>query len=79
MLIGHQIPELVHLLKTREMCLYHACQYQDFISYFEVGGIPSRQLLENSRKRFTAFETDRIDHENGVWNKDYYSLQLLAV
>lgn len=74
MLIGEQIPELVDLLTKRETCLYHACQYQDFLAYLDMGGIPSRHCLENSGRTFTAFQTDAIDHENGVWDKVFVNL-----
>lgn len=74
MLVGDQIPELVNLLIRRETCLYHACQFQDLRAYLELGGIPSRQLLENSNKRFTTFQTDNIDLVNGVWDKVFVNL-----
>ena len=74
MLVGAQIPELVDLLAKRETCLYHACQYQDFIAYLDIEGIPSRQCLENSRNAFTAFQSDPADHENGVWDKVFVNL-----
>jgi len=63
------LPALVDLLVRRKVFLYHACQYGDFVSYLEVGGIPSRQRLQQSALSFTEFTTDAVDRENRVWDK----------
>lgn len=72
---GDDIKQLVATLKTRSVRLYHACQYQDFISYVRLGGVPSRALLERRRESFTAFDTDGKDHTNGVWEKVFVNLE----
>ena len=47
----------------------------DFESYIQVGGIPSRNLLEEGGAPFTSFETDRRDLENWVWDKVFLNLE----
>lgn len=71
---GQTTQMVVDLLQRRRILLYHACQYQDFISYLDVGGIPSRARLEQERAQFTAFETDATDHTNAVWDKVFVNL-----
>lgn len=71
---SQQIEELVALLERRGVSLFHACQYVDFCAYLELGGIPSRALLERNRRRFTVFETDTQDQQNGVWDKVFVNL-----
>lgn len=56
-------------LEARKAKLYHACQLQDFYSYIELGGIPSRNKLLESELDFTQFETDGNDQANGLWDK----------
>lgn len=68
------IGDLVNVLIRRRTHLYHACQYSDFLSYVAVGGIPSRARLQESERDYTAFETDRIDQENAVWDKVFLNL-----
>ncbi len=75
MFSGLQIGELVELLKTRRVSLYHACQYQDFVSYLKLGGVPSRDRLERASLDNTPFTTDQVDRENGVWDKVFLNLQ----
>ncbi len=75
MLRGSQIEQLVELLQTRGVLLYHACQYQDFVSYLKLGGIPSRYLLELTGLNTTPFKTDTRDRENGVWDKVFVNLE----
>ncbi len=75
MFSGSQVEELVELLETRGVLLYHACQYQDFVSYLKLGGVPSRELLERARLDTTRFATDQADRENGVWDKVFVNLQ----
>ena len=75
MFSGSQLEELVERLRTRHVSLYHACQYQDFISYLKLGGVPSRQRLQQAGLSTTSFTTDRVDRENGVWNKVFVNLQ----
>jgi hypothetical protein len=72
---GLQVAELVELLETRRVPLYHACQYQDFVSYLELGGVPSRDRVERANLDTTPFTTDQVDRENGVWDKVFFNLQ----
>jgi hypothetical protein len=74
MITNNGIQSLVNLFKKRQVSLYHACQLIDFESYLDLGGIPSRALLETKRLPFTAFETDTIDRENNVWDKVFVNL-----
>ena len=75
MISGNEIQSLVELLeKKRQVCLYHACQLIDFKSYLDLGGIPSRELLEKSGKQFTPFVSDTNDKINGVWDKVFGNL-----
>jgi len=69
LLRGNQIVSLVKVFQERGVRIYHSCQYRDFQSYLEIGGIPSRKLLVDLGKEFTEFETDLIDQKNGVWDK----------
>jgi hypothetical protein len=71
---GKNLEELVQLFVARDVSLYHACQLQDFASYLRFGGIPSRELLEQSRLPFTPFQTDSKDRTNGVWDKVFVNL-----
>lgn len=66
---GQDIERLVELLKRREVSLFHACQLQDFKSYLELDGIPSRALLEQRQLAFTEFSTDQQDRINNDWDK----------
>jgi hypothetical protein len=74
MIIGNDIQSLVHLFDERQVSLYHACQLLDFQSYLDLGGIPSRALLENRQSTFTPFQTDDTDRENNVWDKVFVNL-----
>ena len=74
MIEGPAIGELIKLLERRGVSLFHACQYTDFLTYLRLGGVPSRALLEQRRKSFTAFETDVHDRVNGVWDKVFVNL-----
>ncbi|MBU0525750.1 MAG: hypothetical protein KKC24_05795 [Gammaproteobacteria bacterium] len=56
-------------LALRQTKLFHACQLQDFRSYIELGGIPSRNKLSNSNLSFTVFDTDPIDKKHQLWDK----------
>lgn len=69
MFVGDQIEALVELFNQRDVSLFHSCQFQDFQSYLQLGGIPSRQLLSDCKLPFTKFETDCGDQKNGVWDK----------
>ncbi|MBI2776610.1 MAG: hypothetical protein HYX57_05000 [Chloroflexi bacterium] len=70
-----QIEAFVAHLKSRDVSLWHACQLRDFRSYLEVGGIPSRSFLEQSRVEFTPFVTDTTDRSAGVWAKVFVNLE----
>jgi hypothetical protein len=74
MFTGDAIGAVVEVLEARRAHFYHACQYKDFNSYLEIGGIPSRSLLEGSGIQFTAFDTDQIDQTNAVWDKVFLNL-----
>lgn len=74
MISGNEIQSLVDLLQERNVSLYHACQLIDFKSYLDLGGIPSRELLEKSGKQFTPFVSDTNDKVNGVWDKVFGNL-----
>mgnify|MGYP006146789185 CR=1 FL=1 len=67
--------EQVSLLERRGAYLYHACQFGDFLSYLELGGIPSRQRLEEDLHYFTGFTTDEVDQDNRVWDKVFVNLE----
>lgn len=58
----------------REASLWHACQLRDLRSYLEIGGIPSRALLELSHLGFTPFVTDASDRNKGLWPKVFLNL-----
>ena len=75
MFSGSQIGELVGLLEARKVPVYHACQYQDFVSYLRLGGIPSRDRLEYADLDNTPFTTDQADRENDVWDKVFVNLE----
>ena len=75
MIKSSEIEKLVEMLKARGVFLYHSCQYTDFQSYLELGGIPSRKKLTDENKSFTKFETDAEDKKNGVWDKVFFNLQ----
>lgn len=66
---GQDIQALIELLERRNVKLHHACQLKDFQSYLALGGIPSRQLLEDAGYPFTHFSTDNNDKANGDWDK----------
>jgi hypothetical protein len=68
------IHRLVESLAERQALLYHACQLQDFASYLDLGGIPSRAALERSGLDFTPFVSDDSDKEVGVWDKVFLNL-----
>jgi len=70
----NEIPILTNLLSDKGLYLYHSCQLIDFKSYLELGGIPSRNLLEQNKLEYTRFETDENDKENEVWNKVFFNL-----
>lgn len=72
---GEEKNKIIALLNEREVKFYHACQYKDFKAYAQLGGIPSRLLMEQSQLDFTAFDTDNADHTNRVWDKVFGNLQ----
>jgi hypothetical protein len=75
---GEKIGRLISQFKNRGVKFYHACQYKDFKTYLEIGGVPSRNLMERSGQPYTVFDTDNIDRENEVWNKVFGNLQDLG-
>lgn len=74
MIEGERVQELVELFETRQVSLFHACQFVDFQSYLDIGGVPSRACLETKKQPFTKFTTDRTDHQHGVWDKVFLNL-----
>ena len=71
---NHDIPLLIDLLEKQEVKIYHACQLKDFRSYLKIGGIPSRQFLENMSLPFTQFASDKNDRVNGDWDKVFVNI-----
>ena len=69
-----EIGPVAAYLESRDVSLWHACQLRDFRSYLEVGGIPSRSLLERARVEFTPFATDASDRSGGMWPKVFVNL-----
>lgn len=61
-----EVEQIVESMRLRKASLYHACQYRDFVSYVELGGVPSRSLLEQKGLGYTSFDTDRSDKEKGL-------------
>lgn len=70
---GSEVSDLVNFLKTEEIKIYHACQLDDYTSYLELGGIPSRSYLEQSGKSYTKFVSDESDKAKGVWDKVFFN------
>ena len=75
MLEGKDILTVMNLLEQRRVTLYHACHLIDLESYFKLGGIPSRNLLETEKLAYTSFQTDQARPDDWVWNN--VSLQLI--
>lgn len=76
---GRDIQAVVQILRDRGAFLYHACQLKDFLSYLQLGGVPSRQLLEGSGLPYTQFDTDESDHNGDVWDKVFTNMQDFGV
>lgn len=74
LLTAPQIKVVVALMKVRSQHLYHACQLEDFCSYVKLQAIPSRKALKESGLPYTSFQTDDIDHKNGIWNRVFFNL-----
>lgn len=74
MIVGREINLVTEELSNRNCLLYHACHLKDLVSYLDVGGIPSRQLLETQNKPFTSFYTDEQDRTDGVFEKVFLNL-----
>lgn len=68
------IPQLVQLFERRSVGIYHACQYKDFKTYLELGGIPSRNLIESSKLPYTPFDTDAVDKQHELWTRVFGNL-----
>ncbi|MEQ9482383.1 hypothetical protein [Coleofasciculus sp. F4-SAH-05] len=71
---NNKIEPVVSLFKTRGVNFYHACQYKDFKTYLEIGGVPSRNLMELRGFPYTTFKTDEHDKSNDVWRKVFGNL-----
>lgn len=76
---GAEIANLIALFNERGVKFYHACQYKDFKTYLELGGIPSRNVMEQSSLSYTPFDTDNVDRNNYVWNMVFGNLQDFGV
>lgn len=74
LITGEEIARLVELFEQRNVRFYHACQYKDFKSYLHLGGVPSRELLNQRRLNYTRFDTDNRDQTNAVWSKVFGNL-----
>lgn len=74
LITGEEIARLVELFEQRNVKFYHACQYKDFKSYLHLGGVPSRELLNQRRLNYTRFDTDNRDQTNAVWSKVFGNL-----
>jgi len=68
------IPQVVAELERRKAKLYHACQLKDLRSYLQLGGVPSRNLLDSNGLPYTAFETDPGDQRKGLWKLVFFNL-----
>jgi hypothetical protein len=75
MFTSDTIPTLVNLFTSRNVHLYHSCQYQDFCTYLELGGIPSREKIERAKLSMTPFTTDGNDKGNKVWDKVFLNME----
>lgn len=73
MIEGDEVGLLVEDFAKRGVKLYHACQLKDFRTYLQAGGVPSRKVLE-ATGAYTAFDTDRQDKINGVWDKVFFNI-----
>ncbi|MBL7672135.1 MAG: hypothetical protein JNM39_16755 [Bdellovibrionaceae bacterium] len=68
------ILELIKLLQSRKVSLYHACQLKDLQSYLKLGGVPARGLMTEAGLPFTSFKSDENDQESGDWNRVFLNM-----
>lgn len=73
LITSNQVVELIDILSKRDVRLVHACQLKEFLSYLRLGGVPSRAALEKAKAAFTPFDTDSVDHANGVWERVFFN------
>lgn len=71
---GNDIGDLVELFNARGAKFYHACQLKDFKTYANLGGVPSRNVMEQSQLPYTPFDTDNSDRYHAIWNKVFGNL-----
>jgi len=71
---GAEINKIIELFNKRGVKNYHACQYKDIKTYLQLGGVPSRNLMEKSGLPYTPFDTDNTDRNNEVWDKIFANL-----
>jgi hypothetical protein len=71
---GVELENVINLFQTRGVKFYHACQYKDFKTYLQLGGVPSRNIMKSSGLPYTVFDTDETDQKNEVWNKVFGNL-----
>jgi hypothetical protein len=71
---GETLRRVAETLSDKNVKLYHACQLQDFRSYVALGGVASRQRLEQAHVNFTPFDSDAVDQQHGVWDKVFGNL-----
>lgn len=76
---GAEIDSVIALFNERGVKFYHACQYKDFKTYLDLGGIPSRNVMEQSNLPYTPFDTDNVDKNNYVWKMVFGNLQDFGV
>lgn len=74
-LTGGDLRAAVAVLAARGQRLHHACHLTELRSYVELGGIPSRALMEASGLPFTPFRSDDDDRRNGIWNNVFANIE----
>jgi hypothetical protein len=66
---GDEIQSVITLFEKRRVTLYHACHLIDLESYFELGGIPSRNLLRTENLSFESLGLDQTEPDDWMWDK----------
>ncbi len=73
-----QSADVVNVIRAHNASIYHAHQLLDARHYFQQGGILSRSLL-TAQAGFTAFFTDQVDQQYGVFNATFFNLFDMAI
>jgi len=67
MLSKDEINKTVEMLIDRDAYFFHSCQLIDFKTYLLMGGIPTRELLENKKMLFSTYKSDdNLKSNNGT-------------